>query len=417
MANPFTKQIIELVTSNPGQFTYREVGEQFGLTEEQVRGIARCNPDIFNLFRKTSTGGIIRGGIPHSTLKGTQMNKSAKALSVEARLEAQIRAQSAEHGDTKKRHKAALDEVSKLQKSLSAALEITSRRPQVYTIKPSGKGSNGEATAVICLSDVHCEEIVKPSKVNGLNEHNPDISRRRVNKFFDLALRFLRVDRAETKINNLVLWLGGDFFTNNMHDAPVAMGSIEAAMFAEDMLISGITFLLQNEPNLKLHIVGSVGNHSRQLTQKPVNQAAEQEQSFEWFMYHHIKSYFKDEKRVTWTLDNSYHSYVKVYDKTLRFNHGHLGWRFNDGLGGVHGPLWKVISQKWDKQHKADLTVCGHYHTLTPASLARPYIVNGSTIGITPYGMSFGYEPPAQMYFLVHEKYGIVGQRPLFVAM
>jgi hypothetical protein len=258
---------------------------------------------------------------------------------------------------------------------------------------------------------------VSKSKVNGLNEHNPEISRRRVNKFFDLALRFIRVDRGETDINNLVLWLGGDFFTNNMHDAPVAMGSIEAAMFAEDMLISGIAFLLTNEPKLRLHIVGSVGNHSRQLTQKPVNQAAEQEQSFEWFMYHHIKSYFKDEKRVTWTLDNSYHSYVQLYDKVIRFNHGHLGWRYQMGLAGVHGPLWKVVSQTWDKQQKADLTVCGHYHTLTPASLARPYIVNGSTIGITPYGMSFGYEPPAQMYFLVHEKYGIVGQRPLFVDM
>lgn len=415
MANPLTPSIKEYVISNPHQFTYREVGEKFGLTEEQVRGIARCNPDIFNLFRKGNV--IITSGIPNRSLKGTDMRKTAKALSAEARLEAQLRAQSAEKGDINRKHKAALDEVAKMQKALDAALQISARKPNIYTIKPTGHGSNGEATAVICLSDVHCEEIVKPSKVNGLNEHNPDISRRRVNKFFDLALRFLRVDRAETKINNLVLWLGGDFFTNNMHDAPVAMGSIEAAMFAEDMLISGITFLLEHEPNLKLHIVGSVGNHSRQLTQKPVNQAAEQEQSFEWFMYHHIKSYFKDEKRVTWTLDNSYHSYVKLYDKTIRFNHGHLGWRFNDGLGGVHGPLWKVISQKWDKQHKADLTVCGHYHTLTPASLARPYIVNGSTIGITPYGMSFGYEPPAQMYFLVHEKYGIVGQRPLFVDM
>lgn len=415
MANPLTSLIKEYVISNPHQFTYREVGDKFGLTEEQVRGIARCNPDIFNLFRKG--GGIITDGIPNRSLKGTDVKKTAKALSAEARLEAQLRAQSAEKGDINRKHKAALDEVAKMQKALDAALQISARKPIVYTIKPTGKGSNGEATAVICLSDVHCEEVVKPSKVNNLNEHNPDISRRRVNKFFDLALRFLRVDRAETKINNLVLWLGGDFFTNNMHDAPVAMGSIEAAMFAEDMLISGITFLLEHEPNLKLHIVGSVGNHSRQLTQKPVNQAAEQEQSFEWFMYHHIKSYFKDEKRVTWTLDNSYHSYVKLYNKTIRFNHGHLGWRFNDGLGGVHGPLWKVISQKWDKQFKADLTVCGHYHTLTPASLARPYIVNGSTIGITPYGMSFGYEPPAQMYFLVHEKYGIVGQRALFVDM
>ena len=104
-----------------------------------------------------------------------------------------------------------------------------------------------------------------------------------------------------------------------------------------------------------------------------------------------------------------------MYEKVLRFNHGHLGWRYNDGLGGVHGPLWKVITQKWDKQIKADLTICGHYHTYTPAARGRGYIVNGSTIGAAPYGIHFGFEDPAQAFFLIHNKYGVVGQRPLLV--
>jgi hypothetical protein len=81
----------------------------------------------------------------------------------------------------------------------------------------------------------------------------------------------------------------------------------------------------------------------------------------------------------------------------------------------VHGPLWKVISQKWDKQLKADVTCTGHYHTYTPAAIARSYIVNGSTIGATPYSLNFGYEQPAQAFFLIHSKYGIVGQKPLLV--
>lgn len=344
------------------------------------------------------------------------MKKTAKVIGQEARLEARLRDVGNQKGEVERKYKSMQDEVTRLQKALDGALEITSRTPKSFKIAAPKNTKNGAATAVALLSDVHCEEVVTLSKVNGLNEHNPEISKKRVSKFFELVVKFIRVDHQESNVDNLVLWLGGDFFTNNMHDAPVAMPSIIAAMYAEDMLVSGIKYLLEQEPGLKIHIVGSVGNHSRQLTQKPVNQAMEQEQSFEWMMYHHIKAYFKSEKRVSWTLENSYMSYVQVYDKTIRFCHGHLGWRYNDGLGGVHGPLWKVISQKWDKQKKADLTVCGHYHTLTPAALARPYIVNGSTIGVTPYGMSFGYEEPAQMYFLVHDKFGIVNQRPLFVA-
>jgi len=84
-------------------------------------------------------------------------------------------------------------------------------------------------------------------------------------------------------------------------------------------------------------------------------------------------------------------------------------------MGGVHGPFWKYISQRADKQIAADMSVVGHYHTYTPAARARSYTVNGSLIGITPYSMSFGFEEPVQAYFLVHSKFGIVGQRPLFV--
>lgn len=78
MANPLTPSIKEYVISNPHQFTYREVGEEFGLTEEQVRSIARCNPDIFNLFKKG--GGIIGGDSSTGSLKGTDMQPTAHEL-------------------------------------------------------------------------------------------------------------------------------------------------------------------------------------------------------------------------------------------------------------------------------------------------------------------------------------------------
>lgn len=340
--------------------------------------------------------------------------KTKKELAREAVLEAELRNQDKGRKEVDKKYRALLDENTRLRKELEAALEIMNRKTKPFVIPAKKRKANGEATVLACLSDVHCEEVVMKHKVNGLNEHNPDISKRRVSRFFDLTLRFLRTERTETEINNLVLWLGGDFFTSNMHDAPTAMPPMVACMFAQDMLVSGIKFLQENEPNLKIHIVCSVGNHSRKDTGKPVNHAMEQEMSLEYMMYHSLKSIFPE---ITWQIDQSYHSYVDIMGMKVRFNHGHLGWRYNQGLGGVHGPLWKAITQTWDNQVAADLTVCGHYHTWTPASLNRPYIVNGSTIGVSPYGMQFGSEPPAQMFCLIHSKYGLVGQRPLLVDM
>lgn len=342
--------------------------------------------------------------------------KPSASVKAEARLESQLRAKANELKSTDKKYRALQDELEKANTALSNALQVMAYVPTIYEMKHSPTAKTGNATAFLLLSDVHCDELVPKHKVNGLNEHTPDISRKRVMTIFDRALRFLRVDRQETTVNDMVVWLGGDFFTSStMHDASVAFPPITACMFAQDLIVSGLTFLLQNEPKLKIHVITSVGNHScLSGSAKPVNQSSEQEHSLEWMMYHAIKAIFANEKRVTFQLDNSYHSYLKCYGKTIRFNHGHIGWRYNDGLGGLHGPAWKAISQRWDKQIRADLTCFGHYHQLTPASLGRPYICNGSTVGVSPYSISFGAEPPAQAYFLVHSKYGIVGQRPIF---
>lgn len=290
------------------------------------------------------------------------VRKTSKQVAAEARLESQLRAKGNSHKELDRKYRVLQDELHKTQKALEQALEVSHHQPKITHIKASAPNTEtGGGTVVVCASDWHIDELVPKHKVNGLNEYNPDIAKRRAFKFFDLTRRFIRVDRMETSVENLILWLGGDFFTSSeMHDASCAYPPVVATMVAQDLICSGIHFLLNEEPNLKIHVVGSVGNHSRLSgSAKKVNQAIEQELSLEWMMYHAIRQHFLHEPRITFQLDNSYHSYVHVYNKVIRFNHGHLGWRYNDGMGGVHGPLWKVLSQRWDKQIKADLTVVG----------------------------------------------------------
>lgn len=403
------QQMAALVKKHPNKFTYRQLAVKFKISRNAVSGII-SRASLNHLIVREQSG-------PRSLKENTMVTKSKKVLSAEARLESQLRAKSNESAEQGKKYKLLQDQLQKTNKALADALEIKAHKPKISKIIMSKSGTDGEGTAVICASDWHVDELVPSHKVNGLGEYNPQIAERRAHRFFDLAVKFIRVDRQETTVNNLILWLGGDFFTSStMHDATCAYPPVVAAMVAQDLLVSGITFLIKQEPNLKIHIVGSVGNHSRiSGSAKPVNINIEQELSLEWMMYHAIARHFRDNPNVTFQLDNSYNTYCKVYDKTIRFAHGHMGWRYNDGMGGVHGPFWKYISQRADKQIAADLSVVGHYHTYTPAARARSYTVNGSLIGITPYSMSFGFEEPIQAYFLVHSKFGVVGQRPLFV--
>lgn len=400
------KEIIEFVTANKGRFTYRELAERFKISHNSVHGIiGRAN--LRSFIVKEHGGGFFKKG------EVKMVKKTKQEISAEARLESLLRAKTNQHKETDQKYKMLQSDLERTQRALASALEVMGHKPAISKIVAK-KHTKSESTAVALLSDCHIEELVPSTKVNGLNEHTPDIAKRRIERFFELVIRFIRIERAESDVNTLLLWLGGDLFTSDSHGTPTAMPPMIAAMFAQDLIASGLTYIREQEPNLKIIVVGSVGNHSRKDMMKPVNQALEQELSLEWMVYHWLKSKFENDK-VSFILENSYSTYVTVYNKVIRFNHGHLGWRYNDGLGGVHGPLWKVISQKWDKQIKADVTCCGHYHTYTPSALARGYIVNGSTIGATPYSLNFGYEPPAQAFFFVHSKYGIVGQKPLLV--
>lgn len=396
------KKIIAYIQANKGKYSCRDIARQFRVSYDMVRGIIESEKLTEFMVEDRSL-----------TKEKIMVQKTKQEISAEARLESLLRAKTNQHKETDKKYKQLQTDLEKTQKALDAALSIMKHKPTVNKIVLRNHGKS-EATAVALLSDCHIEEIVPASKVNGLNEHTPDIAKRRIERFFELVVRFIRVERAESDVNTLLLWLGGDLFTSDSHGTPTAMPPMIAAMFAQDLIASGIKFIREQEPNLYIKVVGSVGNHSRKDMMKPVNQALEQELSLEWMVYHWLRDKFTCDN-VSFVLENSYSTYVTVYNKVIRFNHGHLGWRYNDGLGGVHGPLWKVISQKWDKQLKADLTCTGHYHTYTPAALARGYIVNGSTIGATPYSLNFGYEPPAQAFFFVHSKYGIVGQKPLLV--
>lgn len=412
--NPDGDRIEAFIREHPNKYSKQEVakhlyGDNAGSQYNKVAGIIRLR----NLRQFVLDG---RGSL---TKEESPMARKTKAeVTNEARLESQLRTKELQRKETDQKYKALQDEIHKAERARDDALMIMNHKPKIHKMGAHAKKKgSGEGTAIILASDWHAEEHVPSHKVNGLNEYNLEIATRRMKNFFNLTERFVALDRQDMKIDNLLIWLGGDFITGSeMHDAECLLHPAPAIMFVKEMIISGITHLLENDPNLNIHVVGSVGNHSRMSgSAKKVNQATEQERSLEWMMYHSIRDYFKDKPNVTFTLNNSYHSYVDVHGKRIRFNHGHLGWRYNDGLGGIHGPAWKCISQKWDKQIPADLTCFGHYHTYTPAAFGRPYVCNGSLIGLSPYSMQFGNEPPIQAYFVMHSKYGIVSQRPMFI--
>ncbi len=317
--------------------------------------------------------------------------------------------------DTQKQVRNLQDTIVLQEDALSNLGVLKDYEPTPIIIIPRTK-SRSESTAVALFSDLHVEEVVEKHKVDGLNEYNPKIAKRRSARFFELVVRMIKKERVDVDIFNLVLWLGGDFFSSNLHKelpAACAMPPMPAAKLSLDIITGGIEYILAELPDITISIPTSVGNHSR-MTEK-VYVATEQEHSVEWLMYTWLESRYKNNKRVKVTVATGANTYIDVYNRKIRFAHGHIGLKYNQGLAGIHGPLRKKIEQVWNKQVEAYMTCIGHYHQYIPSSRSSRYVVNGSVIGTSPYGMQFGHEEPTQAFFLIDRHKGLTVQIPLLV--
>lgn len=311
--------------------------------------------------------------------------------------------------DTDKKYKIAQAEIARLSTELDTAVLF---KDSVYTYEiKKKKSSGGEATAFAIASDWHVAERVKKASVDGSNEYNMRIAKARAETFFLHILSLIEKERNAINIKTLVLALIGDMISGNIHDELLAsceVPPIEEAMFAQNLLASGIDFLLANS-NLDLVIPCCVGNHAR-ITHK-VHVSAEQGNSLEWMIYNNLAKYFENEKRVKFILSKSYFTYVVVYGRVIRFSHGHAV-KYGGGIGGLTVPLLKAIA-RYDLSRPAYLDVIGHFHQRMHH---QKFVVNGSLIGDSPYGKRLGFTGrPEQAFFLIDAKRGATVSCPILV--
>lgn len=309
---------------------------------------------------------------------------------------------------TKKKYDQALEEISLLERKLAAAVEIQEYEP--YEIVPKLPSGKSESTVVVLASDWHVEENVELGQVNGLNEYNLAIAKNRATQFFQGVLRLTEIIQKDTKVNDLVLALLGDFISGSIHEdiaENTNLGPTKALIFAEELIISGIQFLLDNS-KLNLIVPCHSGNHGRAT--KEQRMATENENSFEFYMYHTIAQHFKGNKRVEFLISESYVSYLPVYGTTIRFHHGH-GMKYGGGVGGIFVPAYKAVA-RWNDGRRADIDCFGHFHQFRDGG---SFICNGSMIGYNAYAVSKGisYEKPQQVLFVIEKSRGRTATWPI----
>ena len=185
-----------------------------------------------------------------------------------------------------------------------------------------------------------------------------------------------------------------------MEEVPnLLLGSMEATMFVEELLINGIKYLLE-ETDVNIVCPAVVGNHSR-ITEK-VWRSTEEDNSLELIVYHHVKKYFEGNKRFKLIIPSGPDRFMDIYGLTVAFCHGHHGFRYSGGVGGLYVPVRRRLLTKYSKR-KVDIVCMGHFHQYIQDSL---FMVNGSMIGYDHYANSLGlgFDIPKQTFFLIDKK-------------
>lgn len=297
----------------------------------------------------------------------------------------------------------------------SMSRKVEELQPPAWIIKPSGTPS-APGVPTLFISDLHWGETVFPSQINGVNEYNIRIARERMTTLVDSAVHLLQIISPKMMYPGIVVPLGGDMISGNIHDELTATNELNSMPAVEDLysvLVGVIKALADRLGNVFLPCV--TGNHGRDT--KKIWNKDRHATSFDWLLYRFLARYFDGDKRVTFYIPDGSDAYYKVYDHAYLLTHGDQ-FRGGDGLIGCLGPIIRGDHKKRSRNAQIEMAydtmLLGHFHQYLHHGRV---IVNGSLKGYDEFAFAnnFGFEQPQQALFLNHPKYGITYRMPVYV--
>lgn len=336
-----------------------------------------------------------------------------KELSDVVRAERAMKYAHDKHTVVERKYRIAQAELLKAQKEIEALTAVLEYKPRRLNINPRPNQKKNSASPFLVLSDWHVEELVDPRTVGGKNKFNLEIAKTRSISIFQNALKLMNEVEQDMLVEDVAIFMLGDFITGNIHEENVEnaqLGPIPAIHYAQDLLESGLQFLLE-KTKYNFTVYCKVGNHSR-ITRK-IHASTEADNALETAMYVGMARNFRDESRIRFCIEPSYHSLTVIQGSLVRYHHGHAVM-YGGGIGGLHIPLRKAI-KSWNETEYADIDIMGHFHSFKEHTTQK-YMVNGSLIGYNAYAerVKAVLEPPIQGFGVFHSKYGATRLTPIY---
>lgn len=302
-------------------------------------------------------------------------------------------------------------------------LRLSHLRPKIpdWTFTPGKKSKNLPGVPTLFMSDLHWGEVVFSDQVGGKNAFNPRIAKKRVRTLIENTIHLLKDHMVNPEYPGIVLALGGDMFSGDIHDElkeSNAQTTLESVVDLYGVMVWVIEELLKHFP--KIFIPCVTGNHGRMT--KKVQHKNRVYSNFDWQLYKFLEKHYhpvagKKDPRVEFQVSDGSDAYYRIFNHRYLLTHGDQ-FRGGDGMIGPLGPIMRGDFKKRSRNSQIDMDyetmILGHFHTLM---MLPKLIVNGSIKGLDEYAWAgnFSYEVPAQALWMTHPRNGITFSMPVYV--
>lgn len=320
--------------------------------------------------------------------------------------------------------KAAQERIDTEEKIREEIFNLASRSPEPPAWLTKSSGKIGQRGTPVCLwSDWHFGEVVRPEEVGGVNSFNTEIAIDRVRRLVDttIDLSYNHMGRAKTAYPGVVINLGGDMMTGDIHEE-LALTNDRTPQEQINDLTDTLAAAIERMASAfgKAFVPCVVGNHGRDGKKRRTPTKMRVRSAHEWIIYTNLERYFRKTKNVVIHVSPESDVYYKVYGHRYLLTHGDgLGVKGGDGIIGAIGPIMrgslKTARSESQIGRDFDTIIMGHWHQM----LWLPgCIVNSSLKGYDEYArliLRAPYSRPSQALWFTHPEHGITAKWEVFL--
>lgn len=297
----------------------------------------------------------------------------------------------------------------------------------IKTVKPANVTINVEKPAksrrvkgkffnILPISDVHYGEVVNGGTINGINNYNMTISKKRHMLLFKKNYEFASVYGCD----ELHIFMLGDIFSGNIHAELRETNETVITECVTDYY-SFIIGLIDEYSKLykKITISCVVGNHARNTEKFQFKNKGKD--SYEYILYAFMRNYYASERaprNVTVNLTESTVQFARVGKQLWKLEHGD---RYKGGSAFV-SPFSTVVRDNFkdkgmfsgNEEQDFDAVIMGHWHIGGEMALSgtnTPVYLNPSIVGPGEYSVhNLHSSYPASSFVFVTDGKNVVAK-------